>query len=97
MGRWLRFLQSAPERSGPVGVRCAAAATAASRSRYSNIPEEALEAQQKVATDPMQQSFAGLMRCYAQGAAIDMEDTLKAFPVQLAPVREYARSVLGVA
>lgn len=61
------------------------------------VPEEVLKEQQKGATDPMQQSFAGLMRCYAQGAAIDMQETLSAFPVQLTSVREYARRVFGAA
>ena len=42
----------------------------------------------------MEQSFAGLMRCYAQGDAIEMGATLEAFPLQLTSVREYASSVL---
>jgi len=58
------------------------------------VPEQALEAQQQAATDPMQQSFSGLMRCYAQGDSIDMQEMLKVFPVQLTSVREYARQVL---
>jgi uncharacterized protein YbjT (DUF2867 family) len=60
-----------------------------------HVPVEALEAQQKEATDPMQQSFAGLMRGYAAGDPIDMGDTLQAFPMQLTSVRDYARRVLG--
>jgi NADH dehydrogenase len=59
-----------------------------------HIPEEVLITQQEAATDPMQQSFTGLMRCYAQGDPIDMQETLKAFPVQLTSVQAYARSVL---
>ena len=38
--------------------------------------------------------FAGLMRGYAQGDAIEMSATLEAFPLQLTSVREYASSVL---
>jgi NADH dehydrogenase len=60
-----------------------------------HVPEEALAEQQKTATDPMQQSFAGIMRCYAAGASVDMEDTLKAFPIQLTSVSDYAQSVLA--
>ncbi len=60
-----------------------------------HVPEEALEEQQKAATDPAQQSFSGLMRCYAQGDPIDMQKTLKAFPVQLTSVKDYVKSVLG--
>jgi len=58
-----------------------------------HVPEEALEEQQKAATDPMQASFTGLMRWYAQGDPIDMQATLAAFPVQLTSVRDYARRV----
>lgn len=60
-----------------------------------HVPEEALEEQQKAAMDPMAQSFAGLMRCYAQGDSIDMQQTLKAFPLQLTSVRDYAERVLA--
>ena len=59
-----------------------------------HVPEEALAEQQKSATDPMQQSFAGLMRWYAKGDSIDMGETLQTFPVQLMSVRDYAQSVL---
>jgi NADH dehydrogenase len=60
-----------------------------------HVPEEALRAQQEGSTDPMEQSFAGLMRCYAQGSAIDMGATLETFPLQLTSVREYTESVLN--
>jgi NADH dehydrogenase len=60
-----------------------------------HITEESLRAQQKAATDPMQQSFSALMLCYAQGDAIDMQEMLKAFPLKLASVRDYAGSVLA--
>jgi NADH dehydrogenase len=59
-----------------------------------HVPLETLEVQQKSATDPMQQSFSGLMQCYAQGDPIDMQDTLKAFPVQLTSVKAYAKGML---
>jgi uncharacterized protein YbjT (DUF2867 family) len=59
-----------------------------------HVPEDALRAQQEAAEDPMQQSFSGLMRCYAQGDAIEMGATLEAFPLQLTSVREYAAGVL---
>lgn len=55
------------------------------------VPADALEAQQAAATDPMQQSFTGLMRCVAAGDPIDMRETLKAFPMQLTSVAEFAR------
>ncbi len=55
-----------------------------------HVPAEALAAQQAAATDPMQQSFTGLMRCYAAGDAIDMGPTLRDFPVALTTVEAYA-------
>ena len=60
-----------------------------------HVPEGVLEEQEKVATDPMQRSFAGLMRCYARGDPIHMREMLKAFPVRLTSVKDYAQSVLG--
>jgi hypothetical protein len=57
------------------------------------VPADALAAQQAGATDPMQQSFSGLMRCYAGGDAIDMAETGKAFPFQLQSVEQYAAGV----
>jgi uncharacterized protein YbjT (DUF2867 family) len=55
-----------------------------------HVPAEALEAQQAGAEDPMQQSFIGLMRCYATGDPIDMGETLKTFPVKMKTLEEYA-------
>ena len=55
-----------------------------------HVPEKALQAQQESSADPMQQSFTGLMRCYAQGDPIDMDAVLAAFPMQLTSVQDYA-------
>ena len=58
-----------------------------------HVPEDALRAQHGAATDPLQQSFAGLMLYYARGDAIDMTETLRAIPVQsLKSVREYLQA-----
>jgi hypothetical protein len=54
-----------------------------------------LAAQQAAATDGMQQSFAGLMRCYAKGDPIAMAETAKAFDIDLTSVRDYATRVLS--
>jgi len=59
-----------------------------------HVPDEALAAQQEEAEDPLEQSFAGLMRCYAKGDAIDMDELLAAFPIELTSVHEYTRRVL---
>ena len=58
------------------------------------VPAEALEAQQAAATDPMQQSFSGLMRCVASGDPIDMSSTSKTFAIQLTKVEDYVKRVL---
>ena len=44
------------------------------------VPEEALRAQYRAASDPLQQSFAGLMLYYAHGDIVDPRETLRAFP-----------------
>ncbi len=59
------------------------------------VPESALAAQQEGAADPMQQSFAGLMRALAGGDRVDMGPTEKAFGIRLKSVQEYAREVLA--
>lgn len=58
------------------------------------VPADALKAQQIAATDPMQQSFAGLMRCVAAGDAIEMKEMLKTFPVKLMSVKEYVQQMM---
>ena len=63
----------------------------------SYVPEEALAGQLASADDPMQQSFAGLMLCNAQGDPIDMRATQAVFSIQLTSVRDYATGVLVAA
>ena len=59
-----------------------------------HVPEEALRAQLDAASDSLQKSFAGLMLYYASGDAIDMADTLRAFPVRkLKSVREHLQAI----
>lgn len=62
-----------------------------------HVPVEALRAQKESAADPLQESFAGLMLAYAGGDAIEMEETLQTFPLQLVSVRDYAKGVLASA
>lgn len=61
------------------------------------VPAEALEAQQAGATDPMQQSFSGLMRVYALGNPIEMSNTTKIFGIQPTPLAEYVSRVTAAA
>ena len=60
-----------------------------------HVPIEALQGQLAAATDPMQRSFIGLMLGYATATPIDMAATLKMFPLELRPVKEYAHHVYG--
>ena len=57
-----------------------------------HVPVDALLAQQAAATDPMAQSFSGLMRCVAAGDAIDMRPVLQAMPMALVSVEEFAKA-----
>ena len=57
-----------------------------------HVPEEALREQRDGASDPLQQSFAGLMLNYSRGTIIDMHETLQKFPVQLTSIRDYAQA-----
>ncbi len=58
------------------------------------VSAEALRAQQLAASDPMMQSFSGLMRCYAAGDPIAMVGMLRAFPLKLTSVKEFAQALL---
>jgi len=58
------------------------------------VSEEQLTEQQQIAPDSLQQSLAGLGRCYAAGDVIDMTAILRSFPMALTSVRDYARHVL---
>jgi len=60
-----------------------------------HVAEADLRAQLNSATDPLQKSFAGLMLQYASGDEMDMTDTLKLFPMQLTPLRDYVAAQLG--
>ena len=60
-----------------------------------HVAEADLRAQLNSATDPLQKSFAGLMLQYASGDDMDMTDTLKLFPMQLTPLRDYVAAQLG--
>ncbi len=59
------------------------------------VPESALAAQLKEATDPMQQSFSGLMYTLALGDAVDMDGLAKKFAIHPKSVRDFAREVLS--
>jgi uncharacterized protein YbjT (DUF2867 family) len=60
-----------------------------------HVPIEALQAQKNAATDPLDESFAGLMIAYAEGDNIDAKDARRIYPFRLTPVSEYANQVSG--
>lgn len=86
-----------PETISPLDVVGIFERVAGRTFQLQHVPVEAIEAQQAAASDPMHQSFNALMRCVAAGDPIDMRGTLKAFPVRLTSVEEYARRVLAPA
>jgi uncharacterized protein YbjT (DUF2867 family) len=59
-----------------------------------HISLETLEAQQNATKDPMEQSFAGLMKCLAKGDYVDMEKTTRDFSVDLTSVSDFAKSMV---
>ena len=60
-----------------------------------SVPESALEAQMKGATDSLEKSFAGLMLQYAGGDAIDTTASSGLFPFQMTSVRDYITAQLS--
>jgi uncharacterized protein YbjT (DUF2867 family) len=62
-----------------------------------SVPEAALEAQMKDATDSLQKSFAGLMLQYAAGDAIDTTTSSRLFPFQMTSVRDFITAQLAAA
>jgi len=59
------------------------------------VPEEALVYAKEKATNPVEETFAGLQLFYARGFEVDVKPTLARFPMRLTSVREYADRVLA--
>jgi NADH dehydrogenase len=62
-----------------------------------SVPEAALEAQMKEASDSLQKSFAGLMLQCAAGDAIDTTTSSQLFPFQMTAVRDFITAQLAAA
>ena len=60
------------------------------------VPLGALQGQKSAAQDDMSKTFASLMLWYAAGHDVNMKELLKAFPLKLKSVQEYARQVNAV-
>ena len=59
------------------------------------ISEQALVDAKAKATNPVEETFAGLQLFYARGFEVDVKPTLARFPMRLTSVREYADQVLA--
>jgi len=60
-----------------------------------HVSAETLLEHQETATDDMGRSFAGLMRSYALGDPIAMEETARTFGIRLTSVQDYAQALAG--
>ncbi len=60
-----------------------------------HVPEEALVAAWEGSADPVSKSINALMVDFARGDAIEMDQTLATFPMELTSVRDYAAKVLS--
>jgi NADH dehydrogenase len=84
-----------PEALSPLEVVKIFEAASGQKFAVEHVPEEALRAQKAAAADSLQQAFAALMLTYAAGDAVEMRETLKAFPLRLTSVRDYAARALA--
>jgi NADH dehydrogenase len=79
-----------PEALSPLEVVHLAEHVTGKTIEVQHVPEEALRMQHGGATDPLQQSFAGLMLSYAHGEVVDPVEALRVFPgYNPRSVREY--------
>jgi uncharacterized protein YbjT (DUF2867 family) len=86
-----------PEALSPLQVTRVFEAVSGRSFEVEHLPEEALWAQYRNATDAMQKSFAGLMLHYSRGDAIERSPLLDGLGRRLTTVEEYARRVTGSA
>ena len=85
-----------PEALSPLDVVRKSEEIVGKRFAVQHVPEEALRAQFDAAADPLQQSFAGLMRYYALGDVIDMTDARQVLAVRpFKSVRDHIRVSLA--
>ena len=85
-----------PQALSPLEVVRVFEAAGAGELAVEHVPEPALRSEMASATDPLQESFAGLMLQYADGDDIDMADTSKTFDIPLTSVRDYVvRALTG--
>jgi NADH dehydrogenase len=85
-----------PEALSPLEVVSIFEKTGGKKFELHHVPFEALQGQYNAAQDDMSKSFASLMLFYANGQDINMKELMKAFPVKLNSVKDYANRVMMV-
>ncbi len=85
-----------PEALSPLEVVSIFEKTGGKKFELQHVPMEALQGQYNAAPDDMSKSFASLMLLYANGQEINMKELLKAFPVKLNSVKDYAQRMMLV-
>lgn len=90
------FELGGPEALSPLEVVTLFEKAGGKKFELQHVPVEALQAQKNTAPDDLGKSFASLMLVYAAGNEISMQQTLKAIPVTLSSVNDYAKRVMQV-
>lgn len=80
-----------PEALSPLEVVSIFEKASGKKFELQHVPVEALQGQKSAAQDDLSKSFASLMLFYASGHAVNMSETIKAFPIKLNSVQEYAK------
>lgn len=84
-----------PQLVSPLEVVATFEELAGRRFTVNKVPTDQIEAQRASATDPMEQSFAGLMLRYAAGDPPDAPRVPPALELELTSVRDFARRALA--
>jgi uncharacterized protein YbjT (DUF2867 family) len=84
-----------PEALSPLEVVHAFERSTGRTFHLEHVPEEVLALQHAGARDALERSFGALVLGYARGDAVDMSETLEAFPLTLTSVREFAEAASG--
>jgi len=85
-----------PEALSPLEVVALFEKTGGKKFELQHVPVEALQGQKNAAPDDLSKTFASLMLNYAAGQEINMQHTLKAFPLKLTSVNDYAKRVMQI-
>jgi len=84
-----------PQALSPLEVVGLFEKTSGKKFEIQHVPVATLEGQKDKATEDIGKTFAALMLNYAAGSEIEMGDTLKAIPIKLRSVIDYARKAMG--